>query len=61
MKRLAGTRWFPLACLFAAVGIIVVVLALAGAVTGPVESLTAAAALLAGLGTVFLATTRRRG
>lgn len=60
MKRLVRTRWFPLACLFAAVGIGVAVLALAGAVSGPVESLTAAAALLAGLGTVFLATTRRR-
>lgn len=60
MKRLVDRRWFPLACLFAGVGIIVVVLALTGAVTGPVESLTATATLLAGLGTVFLATTRRR-
>ncbi|MDG6109579.1 hypothetical protein Daura_31480 [Dactylosporangium aurantiacum] len=61
MRRLVRSRWFPLACLFAAIGIIVAVLALAGAFTGPVEALTATAVLLAGLGTVFLATVRRRG
>ena len=60
MRRLIRSPWFPLACLFAGILVIVGVLALAGAFSGPMESLYAAAALLAGLGTVFLAVTRFR-
>jgi len=52
--------WYPLAALFAVVGVIVVVLAMTGAVGGVMDSLYAAAALLAGLGTVFVLLVRRR-
>ncbi|UWZ34077.1 hypothetical protein Drose_22785 [Dactylosporangium roseum] len=46
--------------LFVVVVLIVVVLLAAGAVTGPEDALWASAALLAGLGTVFLAVSRWR-
>ncbi|GAA2627511.1 hypothetical protein GCM10010399_68880 [Dactylosporangium fulvum] len=52
--------WSPLAWFFAVVVLIVVVLLGAGALTGPEEALWAFAALLAGLGTVFLAVSRWR-